>query len=67
MVGGTKVEKDVAVLTARPPALLVATPGRLNDLLYEQVALRCTPLALLHTPYRYHLHCTSLALLYTPF
>ena len=47
-MGGTKVEKDVAVLTARPPALLVATPGRLNDLLYEQVALRCTPLALLH-------------------
>ena len=48
VVGGTKVEKDVAGLTARPPALLVATPGRLNDLLYEQVALRCTPLALLH-------------------
>ncbi|KOO33436.1 hypothetical protein Ctob_012217, partial [Chrysochromulina tobinii] len=33
--GGTNVKSDVKVLTTTPPALLVATPGRLNDLLYN--------------------------------
>jgi len=33
VVGGTNVSSDIAKLRARPPTLLVATPGRLNDLL----------------------------------
>ena len=33
VVGGTNVKTDVARLRDRPPAILVATPGRMNDLL----------------------------------
>ena len=33
--GGTNVKADVRELTQRTPTLLVATPGRLNDLLYN--------------------------------
>ena len=33
--GGTNVKSDIRVLGSNPPALLVATPGRLNDLLYN--------------------------------
>lgn len=33
VVGGTNVHADVKRLTSWPPSLLVATPGRLNDLL----------------------------------
>ena len=36
VVGGTKVEKDVSALAHRPPSILIATPGRLNDLLDGQ-------------------------------
>ena len=36
MVGGTKVSADVSALAHRPPAILVATPGRLVDLLEGQ-------------------------------
>ena len=36
VVGGTKVQQDVYALAHRPPSILVATPGRLNDLLHEQ-------------------------------
>ena len=35
VVGGTKVEADVKAIFAQPPLILVATPGRLNDLLYN--------------------------------
>ena len=34
VVGGTNVSSDVRTLKS-PPAVLVATPGRLNDLLYN--------------------------------
>ena len=33
--GGTNVKQDARNLTQRAPAVLVATPGRLNDLLYN--------------------------------
>ena len=33
--GGTNVKADVRDLTQRTPSLVVATPGRLNDLLYN--------------------------------
>ena len=33
VVGGTNVHADVSRLAARPPSVLVATPGRLKDLL----------------------------------
>ena len=33
--GGTNVKSDVRLLSSNPPSLLVATPGRLNDLLYN--------------------------------
>jgi hypothetical protein len=36
VVGGTKVSADVSALAHRPPSILVATPGRLNDLLDGQ-------------------------------
>ena len=36
MVGGTKVSADVSALAHRPPSILVATPGRLVDLLEGQ-------------------------------
>ena len=35
VVGGTNIGSDVAALSSRPPSILVATPGRLNDLLYN--------------------------------
>ena len=33
VVGGTNVNADASKISARPPSVLVATPGRLNDLL----------------------------------
>ena len=33
--GGTNVKSDIKAIASAPPALLVATPGRLNDLLYN--------------------------------
>jgi ATP-dependent RNA helicase MSS116 len=41
VVGGTNVHADAKKLSSRPPTLLVATPGRLNDLLANHGA---TPL-----------------------
>mmetsp|Transcript_18252 Transcript_18252/g.58785 ORF Transcript_18252/g.58785 Transcript_18252/m.58785 type:complete len:617 (+) Transcript_18252:405-2255(+) len=35
VVGGTNIKSDVRMLQTKPPSLLVATPGRLNDLLYN--------------------------------
>ena len=40
VVGGTSVEKDVKKLFSSPPSLLVATPGRLCDLLLNHGATR---------------------------
>ena len=42
--GGTDVAKDVRKLASSPPSMLVATPGRLNDLLEPRFGLE----AILH-------------------
>ena len=45
--GGTNIKADVRMLS-NPPSLLVATPGRLNDLLYNyDLAARCSLLRVL--------------------
>ena len=35
VLGGTAVKLDVQVLRKQPPSVLIATPGRLNDLLHN--------------------------------
>jgi len=35
VVGGTNIKSDLSALRSHPPTVLVATPGRLNDLLHN--------------------------------